>query len=116
MKTLILTLLLSLAACSPASAEDFRAEPANSKAVEVLVFKSESCGPCRQAMPKIGLLRKQGVRVRVIDVDKHPAVADKYGVSRLPTYIVEERGVEIKRTSGILSLLAFLGWLLGLIF
>ena len=86
------------------------------KDVQVLVFKSETCGPCRRDAKKVKLMRKRGVNVREIDVDKHPEVAKQYGVEKLPTYVVERNGVEIKRARGILTILAFLGWLLGLIF
>ena len=59
-------------------------------------------------------MRRRGVRVTEIDIDEHPELARRHGVTQLPTYVVLEDGVEVRRTGNILLLLKILAALLKL--
>jgi thiol-disulfide isomerase/thioredoxin len=74
--------------------------------VEVLAFTAEWCSDCQRDKPKLAALRNAGVKVTTIDVDKQRSIARKYGVTQLPTYIVLQDGVEIKRTGSIVLIIS----------
>lgn len=66
-------------------------------------FWAEWCGPCRSAGPIIDSLSEEYAGKAVIaklDVDKQPAVAEKFGVLSIPTVILFKDGQEIGRQVG----------------
>lgn len=67
---------------------------------EVLFFNASWCGPCRQMKPIVSQLRRQGYRLRDIDVDKNRSLAQKYGISGIPTFVFIKNGSEVHRFSG----------------
>jgi thioredoxin-like negative regulator of GroEL len=67
---------------------------------EVLFFNASWCGPCRQMKPIVASLRREGYRLRDIDVDSHRELAQKYGISAVPTFVFVENGGEVDRFSG----------------
>jgi thioredoxin-like negative regulator of GroEL len=71
-----------------------------SKRGEVLFFNAAWCGPCRAMKPVVGQLRRQGYRMRDIDVDKNQTLAQKYGIRSVPTFVFVENGSEVNRFSG----------------
>jgi thiol-disulfide isomerase/thioredoxin len=66
--------------------------------VEVLAFTSTSCAACRADYQALDHLQSQGMRVRRIDVQRHPAVTSHYRVRHLPTYVITHNGREVART------------------
>jgi thioredoxin 1 len=73
---------------------------ASGKPGEVLFFNASWCGPCRQMKPIVTQLRRQGYRLRDIDVDKNRALAQKYGIHGIPTFVFVQNGREVHRFSG----------------
>lgn len=69
--------------------------------IEVLAFTAKWCSICKRDKPQIAEMRRRGVKVTEIDYDKQRSVARKYGVKRLPTYILLQDGEEIERTGSI---------------
>jgi thioredoxin 1 len=73
------------------------------------------CPPCRKMGPVIDeLARVTDGRVTVgkLDVDQHPAVAERYGVRSIPTLLLFHEGKLVDRRVGALpleELQAFLG-------
>lgn len=67
---------------------------------EVLFFNATWCGPCRQMKPIVTEMRRQGYRMRDVDVDRNRALAQKYKVSSIPTFVFLQHGREVKRFSG----------------
>jgi thioredoxin-like negative regulator of GroEL len=67
---------------------------------EVLFFNATWCGPCRQMKPIVKTLRRQGYHMRDVDVDRHRDLAEKYGISAVPTFVFLENGSEVNRFSG----------------
>lgn len=57
---------------------------------KVLFFHARWCGPCRYAKREFmdQLAADYPNHVELIDVDRKPAEAKRYGVHRLPTYIL----------------------------
>jgi thioredoxin 1 len=67
---------------------------------EVLFFNATWCGPCRQMKPIVTSLRRQGYRLRDVDVDRNRELAEKYGIRAVPTFVFLENGSEVNRFSG----------------
>lgn len=67
---------------------------------EVLFFNANWCGPCRQMKPIVTDLRREGYRLRDIDIDNNRALAQKYGIRAVPTFVFVENGSEVDRFSG----------------
>ncbi len=68
----------------------------NSRKISILAFVASWCEPCRKAKPILIAIRfNKGVNVIIIDIDKHPEMAESCGITSIPTYFVY---VEDKRT------------------
>jgi len=80
--------------------------------VPVLIdFFADWCGPCMMIAPTIAELDKESngrYAVYKVNVDKEPELADKFGVSSIPTLVVVENGKLKKRTVGLRSKSAIL--------
>ncbi len=94
---LILSVLLLVAGCVEA-ATGVDKRPAN---VELLAFTAAWCPACQRDKPRLAQLRREGLNISTIDADERPQLLDRYGVKLLPTYIVLEKGVEVKRSGNI---------------
>ena len=93
--TLATLLLALLTAANPSS------DGGTSDAV-LLDFHADWCGPCQRMRPAVNQLSRKGIPVKSINIDRAKAVADRYGVSAVPTFIVVDRsGRELDRTSGL---------------
>lgn len=67
----------------------------------VVDFMASWCGVCKMLHPKLEetALKHPTIKFYLVDVDKCPAIAEKYLVGHLPTLIVFEKGKEIMRGS-----------------
>lgn len=68
---------------------------------------AEWCPPCRKMGPVIDeLARVTDGRVTVgkLDVDQHPAVAERYGVRSIPTLLLFHHGKVVDRRVGAVPL------------
>jgi thiol-disulfide isomerase/thioredoxin len=91
----IASLLLALIAATGTPSSDAADLPV------LLDFHAEWCGPCRQVRPAVEQLIRKGYPVKSIDIDKDVRVATKYGVDRVPTFVViDAEGRELDRSSG----------------
>jgi|GEM_PF-1460519 len=67
-------------------------------------FYAPWCSPCREMAPTVDQLALDGYAVQRIDIDCDRAMAQRYRVDAVPTFIVVERGREIDRVSGTVSI------------
>lgn len=74
------------------------------KTVTLLVFTASWCGPCARMKPALASLEAEGVTVQRIDYDAERPLANRHGVTVLPTTIVLEGDAEVARREGGLSL------------
>lgn len=72
--------------------------------VPVLVdFWATWCGPCRMVAPSIEQLSDEvsaSAKVAKVDIDECKAIAEKYNVASIPTFIVFKNGEPVKREMG----------------
>lgn len=65
---------------------------------------SHNCGPCRVMNPVLEELEKElagKVTIEKYNVDENQAMAQKYGVMSIPTYVIEKDGKEVGRKIGV---------------
>jgi|TARA_B110000879_G_scaffold24346_1_gene32338 thioredoxin 1 len=69
-------------------------------------FHADWCGPCKVLSPIIQEVAKEldgKVRVIKIDVDKNPALTDKFQIRGVPTLMLFKDGKSVWRQSGVLQ-------------
>ncbi|BAE81696.1 thioredoxin [Chlamydia felis Fe/C-56] len=66
-------------------------------------FFAEWCGPCKMLSPVLDSLATEmpAVLIGKVNIDDHPAPAEKYGVSSIPTLILFKDGKEVDRVVGL---------------
>ena len=72
----------------------------------ILIFTASWCGPCKNLkkdLTKYSDLFKD-TTICIIDIDKDPKLAGKYGVNKVPYSIFYSKGKEIKRVTGYSSM------------
>lgn len=70
----------------------------------ILYFTAEWCGPCKMFKPTVqAVSAEMGVSINYIDVDQQKDLAQRYGISSVPTIIVENGGNVVYRNSGVMS-------------
>lgn len=70
----------------------------------VVDFYANWCGPCKMFGPIFEEVSgEKDINFVKIDVDKFSDIAREYGVMSIPTIILFENGMEIKRFTGFMS-------------
>ena len=64
-------------------------------------FYAEWCGPCRMLAPILEEIKD--IDIIKVDVDKHPSLAQKYGVMSIPTLIFFKDGEKKEELVGFRS-------------
>ena len=69
----------------------------------LLDFSATWCGPCQRVKPVVERLERQGFPIRTVDIDREPALAKRFGVHSVPTFVLVVNGQEAQRLSGGIS-------------
>ncbi len=80
------------------------------KMKRILRFTASWCQPCQMLAKNLESVQKN-VMIEVVDVDVHPEVASDYGIRSVPTLVMLEENIEVKRFVGVKSLKDLEDWI-----
>jgi len=83
--------------------QNFDVEIQNTKGIVIVDFWADWCGPCRMIAPILEELDREvdDVTVMKVNVDKEPALADRFGINAIPTLIFFKDGQLSKQKTGL---------------
>jgi thioredoxin 1 len=68
--------------------------------MKVLRFTASWCQPCKMLAKTLEDVETQ-IPIEVIDIDENGDIAAEYGIRSVPTLIMLDGGIEVKRFSGM---------------
>lgn len=87
--------------------ENFAQEVLQSDKPVLVDFWATWCGPCRMQAPVLEKLDTElqgSVKICKVDVDENPGLAQRFGVSSIPTLVVIRDGKAVKGVVGLHNL------------
>jgi thioredoxin 1 len=67
----------------------------------VLYFTADWCNPCKKVKPIIEEMNRESItKFQMIDVDSEIELVKRFDIKSVPTFILIENGVEVKRITG----------------
>lgn len=82
---------------------EFQDEVLNKSGVVLVDFFATWCGPCKMLAPvleELSVHMEGRTKILKVDVDRSPEVAQKYGISTIPTMILFKDGRAIEKIVG----------------
>lgn len=73
-------------------------------------FTASWCGPCKMLAKNLESVNTN-IPIEVVDIDIHPEVAIDYGVRGVPTLVMLDENIEVKRIVGMQQLKVLEDWI-----
>ena len=83
--------------------ENFNDEVTNCDKTVLVDFWADWCGPCKMLAPTISEIAEEfadSVKVGKVNVDEQPELADKFGITSIPTVIAFKGGKVVGTSVG----------------
>ena len=82
---------------------NFDTEIQNTAGITIVDFWADWCGPCRMIAPILEEVDREidDVTVMKVNVDKEPALADRFSINAIPTLLFFKDGNLIKQKTGL---------------
>ena len=82
---------------------NFDSEIQNAAGITIVDFWADWCGPCRMIAPILEKVDREvsDVTVMKVNVDKEPALADRFAINAIPTLLFFKDGNLIKQKTGL---------------
>ena len=78
----------------------------------VLRFTASWCQPCKVLAKNLEAVNNvYSIPIEVVDIDVHQEVAMDYGIRSVPTLVMLNENIEVKRFSGVRSLKDLETWI-----
>ncbi len=83
--------------------ENYNELVANSEKPVLLDFWAVWCGPCRMMAPTVEEIARDNPDILVgkVNVDEEPELAQRFGISSIPTLVALKNGAVIGQTVGV---------------
>jgi thioredoxin-like negative regulator of GroEL len=69
---------------------------------KILRFTASWCGPCKIMSKQLESVNTN-IPIEVIDIDVFPEISAEYGIRSVPTLVMIEDNIEVKRVTGTKS-------------
>ena len=67
----------------------------------IYYFTADWCNPCKKVKPIVEEMnRESAIKFQMIDVDSEMELVKRFDIKSVPTFILIEDGVEVKRITG----------------
>ena len=76
---------------------------------KVYKFSAAWCGPCKMLAKTMSTIESP-VPIEEVDIDSNPTLTQQFRVRGVPTLVIVEDDVEVKRKVGVMSGPEFLEW------
>ncbi|MBE5735826.1 MAG: thioredoxin [Clostridiales bacterium] len=84
--------------------DNFDKEVLKHEGVVIMDFYGTWCMPCKILAPIVDkVVEEQGIKLAKVDVDNNTELVKKFGIMSVPTLIIFKDGVEVAKSSGVVS-------------
>jgi thioredoxin 1 len=80
------------------------------KMKKILRFTASWCQPCKVLARNLESANSN-VPIEVIDIDVHSDLAVEYGIRSVPTLVMKDENIEVKRFSGVRTTKELEAWI-----
>ena len=77
----------------------------------ILRFTASWCQPCKTLAKNLEMVNTKKVPIEVVDIDVHSEVAVEYGIRSVPTLVMKDENIEVKRFSGVKTTKELEAWI-----
>jgi thioredoxin 1 len=76
---------------------------------KILRFTASWCQPCKGLAMNL-MSADLDIPIEVIDIDAYSEVAVEYGIRSVPTLVMLDENIEVKRSSGVMTVQQLKDW------